>query len=479
MSHVTQTRPTSVTALAPRRERGRVVAWVASLAVISSLGACSLDGLLKSDQLPQDVTDPAITETPAGARAAYLGTLARLQQAFGDSRTSFIYVTGLLSDELTGIGSHLSFGGTVPQPTDLRRTDETPENLGLQSDVVFTGLNNVRQRALQAIGLVSDYLPEEPALRAHLYAVEGYAEVLLAELFCSGIPLSTVDYKGDFTLKPGSSTADVFAHAAALFDTALALAAGTDSTRILHLSRVGQARAFLGRGDYTAAAAAAAAVPDTFRYTLRYLSAAAVDSSDGLPSGIGFYEGNVGIWSIASVADGEGTNGLPYRTSNDPRTRASLLDNGFYHPIKYRIDGTDTIVLASGVEARLIVAEAALREGRADWLDTLNALRQRAPSYHPSWPVLPDAADPGNDAARVSLLFRERAFWLFLTGHRQGDMRRLVRPVAGGGYGRLQAQVYPVGVGKFGGTYGSYVDAPIPWEERERNPLFTGCLSRD
>ena len=51
---------------------------------------------------------------------------------------------------------------------------------------------------------------------AHLLALEGYTEVLLAELYCSGIPLSTVDYRGDYTLRPGSSTEQVFAHAAAL-----------------------------------------------------------------------------------------------------------------------------------------------------------------------------------------------------------------------------------------------------------------------
>jgi len=40
--------------------------------------------------------------------------------------------------------------------------------------------------------------------------------------------------------------------------------------------------------------------------------------------------------------------------------------------------------------------------------------------------------DPGTAEARVDLLFRERAFWFFLTGHRQGDLRRLIRQ-----YGRF------------------------------------------
>ena len=36
-------------------------------------------------------------------------------------------------------------------------------------------------------------------------------------------------------------------------------------------------------------------------------------------------------------------------------------------------------------------------------------------------------ADPGTPAAREDLMFRERAFWLFGTGHRLGDMRRMIR----------------------------------------------------
>ena len=40
--------------------------------------------------------------------------------------------------------------------------------------------------------------------------------------------------------------------------------------------------------------------------------------------------------------------------------------------------------------------------------------------------------DPGTPDGRVDLLFHERAFWLYLTGHRQGDLRRLIRDCSGG-----------------------------------------------
>jgi hypothetical protein len=75
--------------------------------------------------------------------------------------------------------------------------------------------------------------------------------------------------------------------------------------------------------------------------------------------------------------------------------------------------------------------------------------------------------------ALVDTLFTERAYWLFLTGHRQGDLRRLVR-----NYGRPQDTVYPSG-SYFGGqgSYGSDVNLPIPANE-QTNPLFHGCIDR-
>ncbi|HEX6133041.1 MAG TPA: hypothetical protein VFZ24_03595, partial [Longimicrobiales bacterium] len=72
--------------------------------------------------------------------------------------------------------------------------------------------------------------------------------------------------------------------------------------------------------------------------------------------------------------------------------------------------------------------------------------------------------DPGSPAARVDLLFQERAFWLFLTGHRLGDLRRLVRQ-----YGRATDEVFPTGAWHKGGVYGSDVAFPIPFNEAQNS----------
>ena len=107
---------------------------------------------------------------------------------------------------------------------------------------------------------------------------------------------------------------------------------------------------------------------------------------------------------------------------------------------RYRDYGGD-VPLADGITARLIEAEAALKAGNASWLTILNDLRTQVSAlmtarygsllgYPQSTNTLPPLTDPGTDAARVNLLFRERAFWLYLTGTRLGDMRRLIRNYA-------------------------------------------------
>ncbi len=123
-------------------------------------------------------------------------------------------------------------------------------------------------------------------------------------------------------------------------------------------------------------------------------------------------------------------------------------------------------MLASGTEARLIEAEAALQAGNSGlMLQILNALRSAA--------GLTPVTDPGSQALRTDLVFRERAFWLYLTGHRLGDMRRLVRQ-----YGRAQDTVFPSGVYHKGGEYGSDVNFPVSSDEKN-NPNFESCLDRN
>jgi hypothetical protein len=208
---------------------------------------------------------------------------------------------------------------------------------------------------------------------------------------------------------------------------------------------------------------------------------------------------NNGAWGVTvsvarfGVPDREGTNGLPFLsdgdvagTVKDPRvanTRRTLNNGrGFdnttiqYMQQKYPARASAAVV-ADGVEARLIEAEAALRAGNPQGaLDILNALRSNAAlltlrGYAPG--SLPPLTLAANTAAQVDQLFKERAYWLYLTSHRLGDLRRLVRQ-----YNRNAEAVFPTGSYHKSGTYGTDVNSPIPQAE-DNNPKFNraGCVT--
>ncbi|MBX6331206.1 MAG: hypothetical protein IRY91_05105 [Gemmatimonadaceae bacterium] len=470
--------------------------------------ACSPERIVDNAPLPPDVADPGLTKTPAGAVAAYHGTLSLFNSAFaanvvnGLTQGSFVVASGVISDELQdgSVGEPISVF-TARTPLDSRVAPECPYGVPTTTcnedyyGVVYSALQGVRANASEARGLLTHYAPDSlRALTGHLYALTAYTETFLADLYCSGVPLSTIDFEGNYTLKPGSSTDEVYQHALLFFDSALTLAA--DSERIMNLARVGKGRVLLDLGQYAAAAQAVAEVPNDFAYREFYTATSAGGTSTPALLNFAYYQAG-SRWEI-TVADTEGHNGLDYRSSRDPRTASTALatKNGYgvtlYHPDKYATSGVTPVVVASGIEARLIEAEAALNAGDASWLDKLNALRTDGTfDTQPSDtnPAVTDTlwhagiggvaglrplGDPSTPDARVDLLFRERAFWLFLTGHRQGDLRRLVR-----NYGRVADAVYPTGRYAGGsGSYGSDVTVPIPARERQGNPLFTGCLNR-
>jgi len=207
-------------------------------------------------------------------------------------------------------------------------------------------------------------------------------------------------------------------------------------------------------------------VPTEFVYATEH-----ADSPIRLQNAIWSYT-NSGLWS---VADAEGGVGIPYRTAADLRvpyfdTEDTGLDliTPQFNLLKYP-DATAAVPVGDGIEARLIEAEVQLQGSNLSGMTTtLNDLRAAFPDL-----ALGSLAAPGSQAEGEDLLFAERAFWLYATGHRLGDMRRLLRQ-----YGRTEDTVFPTGDYHKGGSYGSDVNLPIPIEE-QNNPNSVGCLDRN
>lgn len=420
----------------PRAAGWRGLLWTAGLAV---LAGC--DSLTSVDA--PDVIEPTSLETPEGALALRAGALRRFDELYGSGLTEGIVgASGLVTDEL------VSGETTLRSDTDARR----------EVDLAITGwwttLGTARQAIVQAIPYMLQYQPAQGARTGQLFSLLGMTEVLVGENACSGATLSRAA-GGQPVYGASLTTAQVFDSALVHFDSAVTLSA--DSAGPLNLALIGRGRTLLNLGRFDEAAAAVATVPTEFVYHAEFGDAAQQNSTFS------------GVQLDAGVADRQGTNGLDYVTGADPRVPTqfrNIADDGVTQMYGFTPYATTAspIVVASGREARLIEAEAALRAGDAPgWLGALNALRAGFT------PALAPLVDPSDEAARVDLMFRERAFWLFLTAHRLGDLRRLITQ-----YGRAPDAVFPTGTYKDGVAYGSATYLALPTEETF-NPNFTGC----
>ncbi len=400
-----------------------------------------------------DLVQPSSLDNPQGAVARYAGIVPLFTTAF-DSATQ---ASGLISDELNAAYSI------------FYQADERTIAQGTPNIYPFPAFSQVRVNGLLAIAALEQYDPSMRGAIGELFALNGYVELLFAEHLCSGVPLSVITGSGPVygTPLPRDS---ILARAAADFDSALTYA--SDSTRVKFLAQIGRGRALLDLGQPAAAAGAVAGVPTAYTYLTQQSSAIA--AQDNLV--YRYMVTNLGY----TVADHEGGNGLDFVSGLDPRVRTQSLGLGrdgitpIYAWTALSSDASP-LVIASGVEARLIEAEAALQANDVNgWTTALNALRADTADTHIAGlgPLTADSTTTAAPAERVDVMFRERAFWLFLSSHRQGDLRRRIRQ-----YGRTQDQVFPVGPYKLGGQYGS--DVTFSVEGELVNPKFSRCLNRD
>ena len=448
--------PRNVTITRARRWCTALGAFGAGAVLVAQLG-CSPDEIL--DVTDPDIVEPAAARSPEGADAARIGALTRLNIATSGGESFFMY-GGLLADEWRS-------GDTFTQrdETDKRtvQTSNANINTGLRD------LHRARLGALNAVALLKEFAPSPAHRIGQMYWAQGYVETLIGEHFCAAV-FSTVDGDRITYGEPVPDTA-VFVRAVAHFDSALMNLGGgaADSTRVLHLASLGKGRALLNLGQFAQAAAAVANVPVTFRHV----------SEHSLTTR------NNQIWALNNSArrytmvNRDGTNGLDFIAANDPRlprcnggdaacraqsppiTSSRSFDSSTPFTAQLVMPtGQHSAPIATGIEARLIIAEAQLKAGNSvQWLTELNALRATVTGLTPL--VMPATA-----VERENLMFRERAFWMFSTGHRLGDLRRLVRQ-----YNRPDSTVFPVGAFHKSGNYGGDTNFPITQAE-ENNLRF-------
>lgn len=435
------------------------------LALTAGMLACDTEAMLEVDE-PSFAT-PGTLNNLAGLPTLYAGALGDFQVAMSGAGLNDAYLsnTALFSDELRSSDTF-----TTRNATDYR--ESFPVEQGNTSDLAYNLLQYGRRSTSEVADVVAELIGKTDPRYATLKALEGMTIVGLGEAFCGAVPLGTAKQGAPGDLGTPLTTQQLFEEAVKRFDEALA------ANPNLNLAKVGKARALLNNAQYAAAATAVSGVPTSFIHFLEHSSNAGRQYNP--------------IFSLQdnrryTMSDVEGINGLNYVTANDPRTPWYMhtqigFDNTtpVVRSARYRDYGGD-VPVADGIQARLIEAEAALKAGSATWLTILNDLRAQVgplmtarygnlSAYPQSANALAPLTDPGTETARVNLLFRERAFWLYLTGTRLGDMRRLIRQ-----YGRSAESVFPTGAWHKGGVYGTDVNLPIPFNEQQ-NPNYDKTL---
>jgi hypothetical protein len=357
----------------------------------------------------------------------------------------------------------------------------------------YTQAQNSRGRFYDAINALTAASPDKKSEIAEMYWGVGLVEMSLSEVFCNGIPFgSTVSGSPVYT-KPLTNQ-EGFALAVTHFDSALALVQGASdsySAGIRQAALVAKARTLVDMGKFADAAALVpqSAVPTSYQYLVTY-SQPTEDNQIWRYNGQGQSVARMTVGDSVDLLNGQKNtiaNAIPFASAKDPRvpikgssTDPSVTGIDRTTPFVQQLiwlNRTDPVVLVSGVDARLIEAEAKLQAGDIDGMMTiLNALRT-TPQTLGSFkvPAMASLATPSTTDAATSLFFREKAFWQFARGTRLGDLRRLIRQ-----YGRTQENVFPSGLFfKNGGPpYGTDVNLPVTDNEKT-NPNFKGCIDRN
>ncbi len=468
--------------------------------IAMSLGACRPSDAL-SVPPPAGVTPSGAYQNQTGAEGLLADGKAQAFQGMAGGAPQFqapgsgvLLWSGLLGDEFTW--TYFIFGNASAANVDARVTVGT-NGFQESGDAAIQSLLGARLTLLSAVPVLEKYEPASGRSKiGEAFALIGYTELLAAEDFCAGVPLDAlVPVKGVQYGTP-LTTDSLLMVAEADFDSAAAYAAG-DAT-IGALAAVGVARTRLAHGHYAAAATAVSGVQTSFVYNTELQPGG---YSAGGPQTFNLYDQETADYGcgFANVADRKGGNGLNFVSAQDPRLVLSTTvaetcdglyggsaDSVWYYPVKFGNPST-FVPLATGIEARLVEAEAALQAHQtATWAGDLNALRADSADTKVVFQnLLPaDSTTTASQAEQVDVMFRERAFWLYGTGTRLGDLRRLVRQ-----YGRDQATVFPTGPYPNGTNpklpsplpnYGTDVSLTLPTPAgglAYPNPAYKGCLT--
>lgn len=430
------------------RRLAAALLWSVSVAMT----ACNFDEVLDV-HVPGRVREDALND-PSLAATNVASVISDLECAWNN----YVAAAALISDEFVQASGNLNQRNwasrriTPDEPTMAQGTCRTAYG-------IYTTLHTARFQAEDIFKRV-DALPDattpnKTAFKAIVRAYGAYALVALAEGFCEmaidGGPLMT--------------PAQVLELAEQKFTEAIALATQANNTDILNMALVGRARVRLDRRNY------AGALEDALKVPLSYSKFATRDDSD-----LRRYDA---LCEFITCSQGRNATVAPnYRNITwngvpDPRVAVTTIgqlafDNATIHyfPTNKHTTRRYPLLLASGREARLFIAEASARTG------DLTRARQLINQMHTEAGI--PVYDPGNidtQSQVIAQVIEERRREFFTEGgHRLNDHLRFRGTEWNIPFKGEPGSIYPNGVDGTGLPYGTTTCFPLPTVERIGNP---------
>ena len=308
-------------------------AWSrAGVRALAVAGAIAIAGCDLTDSLLEakdpDIINPEDVKNAEGAIALANGAMDFFRNITGGAESTWLF-GGLLADEWSTSSTFVQ-----NDETDQRKVQTNNSSM----TGMFRDLSRVRLGADLAIRALREYRPEPPRTIADVYFARGFAEMQMAQDFCNGIPLSSVEGENIIPGEPLPVDA-VFRRAIASFDSAIALATATDTSSITirRAATVAKARALLGINDTVASVALVDSIPLSFAYNHTF----AVTTGDNIIWGQPF---SARRYTVGDSLEGNSRadtvrNAIPFFTAADPRL-----------PVTYTIaaNGRDTVKSQDG-----------------------------------------------------------------------------------------------------------------------------------
>src|SRR6266480_3644352 len=243
-----------LTRIARKTARATMTAGQWLTVVVLSIPVVSCNLLDKGlEATAPDKIETSVLETPANAGLIVNSAIGNFECA----------LKAYIVDAAMGSGEFMDATPTAANwAFDRRDTDPTADTRyatnGCDAYGIYTPIQVARGTADRALELLQGWtdaqVPNRQDLIAKAAAYAGYSRVLLGEGFCSAA----------ISLSPEMTSAEIFASAETMFNTAITAAQAAGDQQILNMAYVGRARARLDQGNKTGATADAALVPAGF-----------------------------------------------------------------------------------------------------------------------------------------------------------------------------------------------------------------------